>query len=165
MKGTFEHRYCTATSRMSNIKLNESFKQGEIKMNMLKKRIKNEKGMTLVELLAVLVILGIIAAIAVPMVTNNIQESRDKANVNEALNIISAAKLKFVEESNFDGDYTITSESNELEGYIDINVESDITVSFDNKQWTISGHDAVKVIDTDATSVTESELQDYLKNN
>ncbi len=34
----------------------------------LQKRLKNEKGLTLVELLAVIVILGIIAAIAVPSI-------------------------------------------------------------------------------------------------
>ena len=44
----------------------------------LQKRLKNEKGLTLVELLAVIVILGIIAAIAVPSIGNIIDNSRDK---------------------------------------------------------------------------------------
>ncbi len=40
----------------------------------LQKRLKNEKGLTLVELLAVIVILGIIAAIAIPSIGNIITE-------------------------------------------------------------------------------------------
>ena len=36
--------------------------------NTLKKRIKNEKGLSLVELLAVIVILAIVAAIAIPAI-------------------------------------------------------------------------------------------------
>ncbi|WP_431029591.1 type II secretion system protein [Lysinibacillus sp. LZ02] len=63
----------------------------------LKKRIKNEKGLTLVELLAVIVILGIIAAIAVPAIGNIINNSRDKAILSEALNVISGAKIAYMD--------------------------------------------------------------------
>ena len=41
----------------------------------LQKRLNNEKGLTLVELLAVIVILGIIAAIAIPSIGNIIENS------------------------------------------------------------------------------------------
>ena len=63
----------------------------------LKKHLKNEKGLTLVELLAVIVILGIIAAIAVPSIGNVIENSRIKAVKADALNALSAANLYFVE--------------------------------------------------------------------
>ncbi|NLY78711.1 MAG: prepilin-type N-terminal cleavage/methylation domain-containing protein, partial [Lysinibacillus sp.] len=36
--------------------------------NLLKKRIKNEKGLTLIEVLAVVVILAIVAMIAIPAI-------------------------------------------------------------------------------------------------
>ncbi len=43
----------------------------------LQKRLNNEKGLTLVELLAVIVILGIIAAIAVPSIGGIIENSEN----------------------------------------------------------------------------------------
>jgi type IV pilus assembly protein PilA len=41
---------------------------------------KNQKGLTLIELLAVLVIVGIIAAIAIPAITGTIAKSKTKAD-------------------------------------------------------------------------------------
>ncbi|MBB4825856.1 type IV pilus assembly protein PilA [Sporosarcina luteola] len=64
---------------------------------LLQKRLKNEKGLTLVELLAVIVILGIIAAIAVPSIGSIIENSRIKAAKADALNAMSAAQLYFAE--------------------------------------------------------------------
>ncbi|WP_432358381.1 competence type IV pilus major pilin ComGC [Sporosarcina sp. UB5] len=63
----------------------------------LQKRINNEKGLTLVELLAVIVILGIIAAIAVPSIGGVIDNTRIKAAKADAINAIEAAKLYFVD--------------------------------------------------------------------
>lgn len=59
---------------------------------LLKKRL-NQKGLTLIELLAVIVILAIIAAIAIPAIANLIQTQRDKAVLADGSSILSAAKL------------------------------------------------------------------------
>ncbi|MDW0109644.1 type II secretion system protein [Sporosarcina aquimarina] len=63
----------------------------------LQKKLKNEKGLTLVELLAVIVILGIIAAIAVPAIGGIIDNSRIKAVKADAQTILSAANMYFAE--------------------------------------------------------------------
>lgn len=59
---------------------------------MLKKFLKNEKGLTLVELLAVIVILGIVAAIAIPSIGSIIQKSKEDAVKADAITVINAAK-------------------------------------------------------------------------
>ncbi|MBS4191471.1 prepilin-type N-terminal cleavage/methylation domain-containing protein [Bacillus sp. FJAT-49705] len=67
---------------------------------MLKKigqRLKDQRGLTLVELLAVVVILGIIAAIAVPAIGNIIENSKKDAHIANALQLQNASKLYFVE--------------------------------------------------------------------
>lgn len=65
----------------------------------LKKRVKNEKGLTLIELLAVVVILAIIAAIAIPAIGNIIENNRAKALVSDAINVMNAANIYFTENS------------------------------------------------------------------
>ncbi|OMC92717.1 prepilin-type N-terminal cleavage/methylation domain-containing protein [Viridibacillus arenosi] len=66
-------------------------------MNKIKKMIKNERGMTLIELLAVIVIIAIIALIAIPAIGNIINNSNDKAILADASNILSGAKIAFTD--------------------------------------------------------------------
>ncbi|MBQ0140224.1 MAG: prepilin-type N-terminal cleavage/methylation domain-containing protein [Kurthia sp.] len=60
--------------------------------NLLNKQLKNEKGLTLIELLAVIVILAIVAAIAIPSIGNIISNSKSKAILSDASQIISSTK-------------------------------------------------------------------------
>lgn len=71
---------------------------------MNKKLVKNEKGLTLVELLAVIVILAIIAAIAVPAIGNIIENSRYNAVKSDALNVITAGTLYYTDNPNGEAD-------------------------------------------------------------
>ena len=63
------------------------------------KQLKDERGLTLVELLVVVVILGIIAAIAVVAIGGIIENSKKDAMVADAKQMVSAAKLYTVSNS------------------------------------------------------------------
>src|SRR5690625_4753624 len=57
------------------------------------KRFKNERGLTLVELLAVIVILAIIATIAFVMIGNVTENAKKDAHISNAQQLIASAKL------------------------------------------------------------------------
>lgn len=78
------------------------------------KRLKNEKGLTLIELLAVIVILAIIAAIAVPAVGKIINNSKDKAILADASNILAGAKIAIVDGSCKDENKCVGTELNDF---------------------------------------------------
>lgn len=65
----------------------------------LQKKLGNEKGMTLIELLAVIVIIAIIAAIAIPAIGNLIDNSRINALKADGHNALSASSIYFAENS------------------------------------------------------------------
>lgn len=59
----------------------------------------NEKGITLIELLAVIVILGIVAAIAVPAIGNIIENAKKDAHIANARVMIEATRLLSISDS------------------------------------------------------------------
>ncbi|MFP8782161.1 prepilin-type N-terminal cleavage/methylation domain-containing protein [Planococcus plakortidis] len=63
----------------------------------LQKKLKDQKGMTLIELLAVIVIIAIIAAIAIPAIGNIIDNSRVGAIKSDAQNAIQGAELLLID--------------------------------------------------------------------
>ena len=90
------------------------------------KRLKNEKGLTLIELLAVIVILAIIAAIAVPAIGNIISNSRDSAKLAAASNILAGAKIAATDNAcKEESDGSIECENKVLKGSYVENVKGD----------------------------------------
>ncbi|MBM7096580.1 prepilin-type N-terminal cleavage/methylation domain-containing protein [Bacillus sp. H-16] len=97
----------------------------------------NEKGLTLVELLAVIVILGIIAAIAIPAIGGIISNAQDDAKqANEDL-LINAARLMVASQDNEKASYTDKELADkgyleaELKGY-----KGTVTINEDNGKYT-----------------------------
>ena len=94
-----------------------------------KKLLKNQKGLTLIELLAVIVILAIIAAIAVPAIGNIIENSRYNAVKADAINVLNAANIYYTDNpETADG---LTVETLKNDGYLDTAgaITDDATIS------------------------------------
>jgi type IV pilus assembly protein PilA len=109
------------------------------------KLLKNQKGMTLVELLAVLVILGIISAIAVPMVGNIVNDSRDKAILADAQTVLSAAKIAYAngegKKATKNSKTEITLEKDVLEPYVEgvtLATDDKVVYTVEDKSWSIT---------------------------
>lgn len=92
------------------------------------KMLKNQKGMTLVELLAVMVIVGIIAAISIPAIGNLMENSRKDAHISNAQNLHEAARL-----------WVTSNESYLTEIYTkDNDAKVEIKLTTNNTSWTVS---------------------------
>lgn len=109
--------------------------------NLLNKKLKNEKGLTLIELLAVIVILAIIALIAIPAIGNIISNSKSKAVLSDATTIISGAKTAIA-----DGvcgapadDKSVTCTGEQLKDYVEGLKSGNELVKTDSVEKTANG--------------------------
>lgn len=119
----------------------------------------NQKGLTLIEVLAVIVIIGIIAAIAVPNIANIISKSEQNADEQTETVIENAALLYLfnenpnIEDLEKDGTSSILSVQALVDnGYLDAvpksqangSTYSTVTVTYDSeKGWAVEVNDPV----------------------
>jgi type IV pilus assembly protein PilA len=95
-------------------------------VNKFKTLLKKEKGFTLVELLAVIVILGIIVAIAIPAVGNIIDNAQTEANDAQIELVVDAARLFDVQNTMADGETILVSDLVDY-GYLELRDSDTIT--------------------------------------
>ncbi len=122
--------------------------------NTLKKRIKNEKGLSLVELLAVIVILAIVAAIAIPAIGSIIENSRVKALKADAATIISAANIYYTDGKT--DEFKLGEAGATGATYVDLSSTPSVTVTKDGK---LSGTLSKSNITLTFTSATIDDIE------
>lgn len=106
-----------------------------------KKLMKNQKGMTLIELLAVIVIIAIIALIAIPAIGNIINNSKDKAILSDASQIISSTKIAIADGACDGTSTTGTTACNQdtLKDYVEKEgITGNFLVTKDGSKYTIT---------------------------
>lgn len=137
----------------------------------MKKVMKNEKGMTLIELLAVLVIIAIVALIAVPAIGSIINKSNDKALISSAANIMDGAKIaKTNGDCTFEtGDGAKACDDSVLGEYVE-GVEGEYSVTYADGVYTIN-YPKLSELKTDkytgyvsGTSITSTNIKNALDN-
>jgi len=137
---------------------------GEIEMEVLNRKILrlpgNQKGMTLIELLAVLIILGIIIAIAVPSITAVLARSKKEADVN-TIKMVREAGLRYALATNAPtGDVNVSTLVND--GYLastpQLQSKSGVTISTVSITLNANGTYTVKVMGSDNNELTEASI-------
>lgn len=118
----------------------------------IKALLKKEKGFTLVELLAVIVILGILAAIAIPSIGSIIAKSNYDAAKADVVQVLNAANLYISNSGVTSGTINSSDTTNVLDEYLDDATPDTLS------EYTVTITDGKATIN--ATSTKKSKTED-----
>lgn len=142
---------------------NETMGENSFMKKLFKKSL-NQKGLTLIELLAVIVILAIIAAIAIPAIGGIINNSRVGAIKGDALTALSAANLYFVDVEDTSTDNTVTVPELVANGFLEDEASltgdgtNAVTITKLSGGNTITGQGSIGDIEIDFNASTSTQI-------
>ncbi len=90
----------------------------------------NRKGFTLIELLIVVVIIGILAAIAIPKFSNTKEKAYMAAMKSDLRNLVTAEEAYFADNTTYTGDPVVMSYNSSAGVVVAITVDATIPVGF-----------------------------------
>lgn len=94
----------------------------EMALQSTKATLRNKKGLTLIELLAIIVIIGIITAIAIPAINTTI--SKSKTNADAATDqLYTDAVIRYATEENLTDGTSVTPAELKTKGYLTTDLE------------------------------------------
>ena len=127
-------------------------------MNKIMKNMKNEEGFTLIELLVVIIIIGILAAIAIPVFLNQRQKANDAAVDSDMVNVVTVVISELIDNPNATSIINYdTSGSTVDEGY----VTDVLFINIDGKEVPVFLSEGVNVdVTGDASGFTVSAYSD-----
>jgi len=120
-----------------------------------------KKGFTLVELLAVIVVISVVLLLAVPKIGDVVEQSRMNTFLGEAKNVFKMAELVSVDNlsTNYissEDETKLHMDGNDLKYCITIDTNGEIeSIIVKNGKYSISGDSNFKSLDTDA--ITEDD--------
>lgn len=112
--------------------------------------LKNQKGMTLVELLAVMVIIGIIAAISIPAIGNLMENSRKDAHISNAQALQESGRL------------WATSNEAYLTQIFTKKSDATVTIKLANGQWDVTDNANVTGLTINGVAPFEGYLETFV---
>ncbi|MGX7596071.1 prepilin-type N-terminal cleavage/methylation domain-containing protein [Planococcus plakortidis] len=135
----------------------------------LQKKLKDQKGMTLIELLAVIVIIAIIAAIAIPAISNIIENSRVGAMKSDATNALNAANIYLADNPNYFTEGTTPpteiTQAQLVPGYFDgSDAFTEFKITEGANGLVFSGEGEKSGVELDVTTATKQQISAYPNN-